>query len=73
MGGATMVGPYPMGPYGGNTGNILANLQLSGYVNDSGTGISNDAAKMNWKDAYSLQDVRATGAKYALIHVSEFF
>jgi hypothetical protein len=73
MGGAMMVGPYPSGPYGGTMGATLANLQLSGYVNNSGTGIANDAGKMNWTDAYSLQDVRATGAKFALIHVSEFF
>ncbi len=63
-------GPYPAGPYGNTVGAVLTNLQLQGYVNESGTGVASDQP---WTDAYSLDDLRATGAKYALVHVSEFF
>ena len=65
-----MAGGYPAGPYGNTVGATLINLQLSGYVDDTGTGLAND---MPWHDTYSLENVRASGAKYALIHVSQFF
>jgi hypothetical protein len=39
-------------------------------VNDDAVAISNT---LPFVDSYSLEDVRASGAKYALVHVSEFF
>ena len=63
-------GPYPDGPYGNAVGDTLTNLHLQGYVNDDAVAISNT---LPFVDSYSLEDVRASGAKYALVHVSEFF
>lgn len=64
------VGPYPGEPYGNAVGDTLTNLQLQGYLNEAADAISNTKP---FVDSYSLEDVRATGAKYALVHVSEFF
>lgn len=69
-GGGPVLGPYPAAPYGNTVGATLANLKLSGYLDEAGTGFASDQP---WLDAYSLEDVRATGAKYALVHVSQFF
>jgi hypothetical protein len=69
-GGSGMLGMYPSGPYGNTVGAVLTNLKLTGYLDEAGTGIASD---MPWLDSYSMEDVRATGAKYALVHVSEFF
>jgi len=68
--GKPMLGAYPDGPYGNAEGDVLTNLKLQGYVNDKGDVISNT---LPFVDTYSLEDVRASGAKYALVHVSEFF
>jgi hypothetical protein len=67
---AVVIGPYPSGPYGNKVGDVLTNLKLQGYLNESGAGL---ASAQPWLDAYSLGDLRATGTKYALVHVSEFF
>jgi len=64
------IGPYPSEPYGNAVGDTLANLQLQGYLNEEADAISNTKP---FVDSYSLEDVRATGAGYALVHVSEFF
>ncbi len=75
-GGSMAMGPYPAGPYGNTVGATLINLEMQGYLNESGMGLASDVAPAGsgvWKDAYSLEDVRATGAKYVLIHVSQFF
>lgn len=64
------IGPYPSGPYGNAEGDTLTNLKLQGYVNDKGDAISNT---LPFVSSYSLEKVRASGAKYALVHVSEFF
>ena len=69
-GGAMQLGPYPDGPYGNAVGDVLGDLKLQGYLNEAADAISNTKP---FVDAYSLEDVRATGAKYALVHVSEFF
>jgi hypothetical protein len=64
------LGPYPGGPYGNKVGDVLTNLKLQGYLNESGAGLASDQP---WLDSYTMEDLRATGAKYALVHVSEFF
>lgn len=68
--GKPMLGPYPDAGFGNAVGDTLPNLLLQGYVNDTGDAISNT---LPFVDSYSLEDVRASGAKYALVHVSEFF
>jgi hypothetical protein len=65
-----VIGPYPGEPYGNAVGDTLTNLQLQGYLNEEADAISNTKP---FVDSYSLEDVRATGASYALVHVSEFF
>jgi hypothetical protein len=64
------LGPYPSEPYGNAVGDTLANLKLQGYLNEEADAISNTKP---FVDSYSLEDVRATGASHALVHVSEFF
>ena len=64
------IGAYPEGPYGSAVDDTLTNLRLQGYLNEDPATISNTTPFL---DAYSLEDVRATGASYALVHVSEFF
>ena len=64
------LGPYPSEPYGNAVGDTLTNLKLQGYLNEEADAISNTKP---FVDSYSLEDVRATGASYALVHVSEFF
>ncbi len=64
------LGPYPAGPYGNDVGAVLTDLKLQGYVDDKADAIANTKP---FVDSYSLEDVRASGAKYALVHVSEFF
>jgi hypothetical protein len=64
------IGPYPGEPYGNAVGDTLTNLQLQGYLNEEADAISNTKP---FVDSYSLEDIRATGAGYALVHVSEFF
>jgi hypothetical protein len=68
--GKPSIGPYPDGPYGNEVGQTLTNLQLQGYLNEEADAISNTKPFL---DSYSLEDLRATGANYALVHVSEFF
>lgn len=67
-GGGT-VGPYPAGPYGVAVGNTFPNIQLQGYVNDSAVGIANTKPFTN---LYTMDDLRVSGKRYALIHNSEF-
>jgi len=66
---ASALGAYPAGPYGNAVGDVLTDLKLQGYVDDAADAIANTKP---FVDSYSLEDVRASGAKYALVHVSEF-
>jgi hypothetical protein len=68
-GGGT-VGPYPAGPYGVAVGNTFPNIELQGYVNDSAVGIANTKP---FTALYTMDNLRVSGARYALIHNSEFF
>ncbi len=61
-GGAT--DDYPAGPYGTKVGTVIANLDLVGRV--SFDDAASPAIGYEWKDA-SLNDVRKSGKKYALI------
>ena len=68
--GGGSVGPYPAGPYGVAVGNTFPDIQLQGYVNDSAVGIANTKP---FVALYTMDDLRVSGARYALIHNSEFF
>lgn len=65
---ASAVGPYPEGPYGDAMGNVLQGLEWEGFDNPTGEGVSNTRPY----GPLSLQDVRARGRRYAIVHVSEF-
>lgn len=65
---ASGVGPYPEGPYGNAMGNVLQGLEWEGFDNPTGEGVSNTRPY----GPLSLQDVRARGRRYAIVHVSEF-
>lgn len=58
---------YPPGPYGNQVGDVIANLQLSGYRNDAGEGL----ATAQGVSEYSLDDARLACMGYALIHLSD--
>jgi hypothetical protein len=60
------VGAYPEGPYGNMEGQLLEDLQLQGYVNIDGAALSTMLAF----GPTSLQALRQTGRRYALIHTS---
>jgi hypothetical protein len=65
---AAALGPYPAGPYGTNEGNVLADLQWEGYVDETG-----DApAKSKPYGATSMGAIRSSGRRYALVHLAEF-
>jgi hypothetical protein len=64
--GDASVGVYPEGPYGNMEGQVLEDLQLQGYVNTDGAAISTMLAF----GPTSLQSLRQTGRRYALIHTS---
>jgi hypothetical protein len=70
-GGATDadVGPYPAGPYGSAEGQTLEDLQLQGYVNAEGTQLSTALAF----GPTSMQALRRTGRRFALVHTSAFY
>lgn len=62
-------GVYPSGPYGTQTGDVLANLTLLGYVRDATTGLAYEAALA----PTSFADIRASTQKqHAVFHVSGF-
>jgi hypothetical protein len=63
------VGPYPAGPYGAMEGQTLEDLQLQGYVNLEGTALSSTLPFA----PTSMQALRATGRRYALVHTSAFY
>ncbi len=65
---AVALGPYPSGPYGTNEGDVLANLQWEGYVDELG-----DApAKTKPYVTTSMAAIRSSGRRYALVHLAEF-
>jgi hypothetical protein len=74
-GGGNTTNPYPPGPYVQSlpTNTIpnmpIPDLQLSGYVNPTAVGIANTKPFTN---LYTMDDLRASGVRYALLHNSEF-
>jgi hypothetical protein len=61
-------GDYPPGPYGTQLGDVVANLQLRGYVNDTAEGLANAQPLVD----VSFDDVRKSCKGYALVHVSDY-
>jgi hypothetical protein len=66
-GGATDA--YPAGPYGADLDATIQNYGFTGFVNDDGSVLSTTLAQR----AYSFDELRKSGARYALLHLSEDF
>lgn len=65
---AVALGPYPSGPYGTNEGDVLADLQWEGYVDE----IGDAPAKTKPYVTTSMGAIRSSGRRYALVHLAEF-
>ena len=63
-----MAASYPPGPYGPEVGNVFPPLLWEGYVDLAGDAV----ATTKPYGPYLMDDVRASGRAYAMIHVSEF-
>jgi len=62
-------GVYPAGPYGTQQGDVLADLELLGYLRDATTGLAYEAPLA----PVSFAAIRAsTQKKHAVLHVSGF-
>ena len=60
---------YPAGPYGSQVGDVIPNLDLTGYIRFETTGLASDAAA----SAASLGDVRSQGTRdHIIIHVAGY-
>lgn len=59
---------YPAGPYGSAVGQVVADLAWEGYVNDAHERVSTELPF----GPTSMGAVRATGAPFALVHLSGF-
>lgn len=63
----TAPGPYPAGPYGVTVGATIANMHWIGYRNDAADAVSTTKPYA----AYSLDDARLSGKRYAMINLAE--
>lgn len=68
-GGAFGGGAYPSGPYGNLTGDVIADLELFGYLRNDPTGLATSTPVGTLSFA-SIRD--STEKTHALIHVSGF-
>lgn len=66
--GGTASAQYPAGPYGKAVGDVMQNYSFHGYVNDDGTALSSTLTQSD----FDLQAVRASGKRYALIHLATY-
>ena len=68
-GGSTANLGYPAGPYGTSEGDVLADLELEGYLRDETTGFAYEASF----GPIRFSDIRkSTQKSYAVFHVSGF-
>lgn len=64
-----VVAPYPAGPYGAQPGDVMAPLVWEGYADPLADAVANTKTY----GTYSMDVVRRSGARYALIHISEYY
>lgn len=65
---AALTTSYPAGPYGSQVDDVFPPLVWDGFVNESAVGLATTKPFV----PYSMDDVRKTCRKYALVHNSEF-
>lgn len=59
---------YPAGPYGAMVGDTLTPMVWEGYVNPSAAGL----ASAQPYGAYTSDDLRRSGKRYALLYTSDY-
>lgn len=64
-----MLSAYPAGPYGYNVGDTIAPLTWEGWLNPTAEGLSTGKQYA----AYTMNDLRLSGRKYALIYAADTF
>jgi hypothetical protein len=64
-------GPFPPGPYGNKVGDVMANLQWEGYLDDLADAVANTKPYVAMTSMDALRKKAPKG--YALVHVSEFY
>lgn len=60
---------YPPGPYGNEVGDTIAPLIWEGYVNPTAVGLANSRPY----GPYTMNDLRLSGKKYALLYAADFW
>ncbi len=60
---------YPAGPYGADVGEVIPNLLWLGFANEDTSRLASAAPYA----AYSLDDARRSGKRYALLHFGAVF
>ncbi len=60
---------YPDGPYGSEVGDTIANWEFEGYVNHTAAQVSTATPYLS---AWTLDDLRKSGKKYAVLHIALF-
>ncbi len=68
MPGGDLANAYPPGPYGNMIGSTIAPLEWEGYVNPSAQGI----ATTKTYGAYTMNDLRMSGARYGLLYAADY-
>ena len=71
--GTTAPDGYPAGPYGADVGEILPNLEWSGFVSDDPGQASGRLASAAPYGSYSLDEARRSGKRFALLHFGAVF
>ena len=61
---------YPNGPYGNAIGSVVAPLVWEGYVNPTAQG---DASTKPYQAMYSMNDLRTSGAKFAILYGADYW
>jgi len=59
---------YPAGPYGFNIGDTVTPLVWEGYLAPDPTNLASSTF-----GPYGMDELRRSGAPYALVHISEYF
>ena len=60
---------YPAGPYGNTVGAIIPPLVWEGYADP----LADAIATSKTYGTYSMNDLRLSGSKFGIVHVSAFF
>ena len=68
MTGGDLASAYPAGPYGNQVGDVIPPLSWIGYDDPKADVLANTEAYAS----FSMDDLRRSGAKYGIVHLSDF-